>query len=82
MKTLIVLLTALFATSSLACVGGGENTKCSVDVEPAPIAKQLTSATKKLAHAKIIITKKEARKDEQTNLGSDVHDNVLSGSVT
>ena len=82
MKTLIVLLTALFATSTLACVGGGENAKCMANVESAPIAKQLTSGTKKLAHAKIIITKKEARKDEQTKLGSDVHDNVLSGSIT
>ena len=78
MKMIFALLVVLFATPSFACVGGGEGVKCMV-TEPAPIAKQL--GTKKLELAKIIITKKEASKNEKTNLGSDVHDNVLSGGI-
>lgn len=79
MKTILVLVTALFATSTIACVGGGEGAKC-VATESAPITKQLPR--KKVAHLIIIIKKKEADKYEQTNLGPDVHDNVLSGGIS
>ena len=79
MKTRLVLVTALFATSTIACVGGEEGAKC-MATEPT-IAKQLPR-TKKTAHLIIIIKKKEVAKHEQTNLGPDVHDNVLSGSVS
>lgn len=81
MKTILVLVTALFATSTIACVGGGEGAKC-MAIEPTSMTKQLPRVEKKLSHAKIIITKKEASKYEQTDLGPDVHDNVLSGGVS
>ena len=81
MKMIFALLVVLFATPSFACVGGGEGVKC-MATGPTPIEKQLPRAEKKLAHLITIIKKKEASKHEQTNLGPDVHDNVLSGSVS